>query len=82
MATHQDGITVVAELEAVLLFLAFGADVERFQTPLRSMFGLSGDGLHDRMLRFTKPITGSFLLRAARGGHQVGLRGLGKCRER
>ena len=43
-----------------LFFLAFGADVARFQTLLRSMFGLSGDGLHDRMLRFTKPITGSF----------------------
>ena len=43
-----------------LFFLAFGADVERFQTLLRSMFGLTGDGLHDRMLRFTKPITGSF----------------------
>ena len=43
-----------------LFFLAFGADVERFQTLLRSMFGLSGDGLHDRMLRFTKPVTGSF----------------------
>ena len=43
-----------------LFFLAFGADVERFQTLLRSMFGLTGDGLHDRMLRFTKPTTGSF----------------------
>lgn len=43
-----------------LFFLAFGADVERFQTLLHSMFGLTGDGLHDRMLRFSKPITGSF----------------------
>lgn len=43
-----------------LFFLAFGADAERFHTLLRSMFGLTGDGLHDRMLRFTKPITGSF----------------------
>ena len=43
-----------------LFFLAFGADVARFLTLLRSMFGLTGDGLHDRMLRFTRPITGSF----------------------
>ena len=82
MATHQDGITVVAELEAVVLFLAFGADVERFQTPLRSMFGLSGDGLHDRMLRFSKPITGSFYYAPPVAAIKSAYRGLGKCRER
>ena len=43
-----------------LFFLAFGADVERFQTLLSSMFGLTGDGRHDRMLKFSKPVTGSF----------------------
>ena len=24
------------------------------------MFGLTGDGPHDRMLKFSKPVTGSF----------------------
>ena len=43
-----------------LFFLAFGADVARFQTLLDSMFGLTGDGLHDRTLKFSKPVTGSF----------------------
>ena len=43
-----------------LFFLAFGADVTRFQTLLGSMFGLTGDGRHDRMLKFSKPVTGSF----------------------
>ena len=43
-----------------LYFLAFGADLGRFQALLHSMFGLTGDGLHDRLLRFSKPITGSF----------------------
>ena len=58
-----------------LFFLAFGADVERFGTLLASMFGQSGDGLHDRMLAFSRPITGSFyyappatVLAAAFGG--------------
>lgn len=46
--------------DAGLFFLAFGADVARFQTLLQSMFGLAGDGVYDRMLRFSKPITGSF----------------------
>ena len=58
-----------------LFFLAFGADVERFGTLLRSMFGRSGDGRHDRLLRYSKPVTGSFyyapptaVLKSAFGG--------------
>ena len=43
-----------------LYFLAFSAAQERFRTLLQSMYGQSGGGLLDRMLRYTKPVTGSF----------------------
>ena len=43
-----------------LFFLAFSADVARFRLLLESMFGLTGDGLQDRMLRFTRPTSGSY----------------------
>ncbi len=48
----------VAELG--LYFLAFSADLSRFEIMLGRMFGTSGDGLSDRLVAFTKPVTGSF----------------------
>ena len=46
--------------DAGLFFLAFSASIERFHTLLASMFGRSGDGRRDRMLSYTRPVTGSF----------------------
>lgn len=46
--------------DAGLFFLAFSAGIERFHTLLASMFGRSTDGRRDRMLGYTKPVTGSF----------------------
>ena len=46
--------------DAGLYFLAFSADPQRFQWLLDSMFGRTGDGLHDRLLHFSRPVTGSF----------------------
>lgn len=43
-----------------LYFLAFSCDVSRFDFLLRRMFGLSEDGIRDRMTRFTQPQTGSY----------------------
>lgn len=43
-----------------LFFLAFSADQQRFQWLLDSMFGNTGDDQHDRLLSFSKPITGSY----------------------
>ena len=43
-----------------LHFVAFGADTDRFDLQLRHMYGLVDDGLTDRLLRYTTPITGSF----------------------
>ncbi|HWJ63810.1 MAG TPA: Dyp-type peroxidase [Acidimicrobiales bacterium] len=43
-----------------LHFVAFGADTDRFDLQLRTMYGLADDDLTDRLLQFTTPITGSF----------------------
>jgi porphyrinogen peroxidase len=43
-----------------LYFVAFSADPTRFTTMLRRMFGVDGDGVHDRLTDFTRPVSGSF----------------------
>ena len=43
-----------------LYFVAFSADRSRFDTMLRRMFGMDGDGLHDRLTDFSRPIGGAF----------------------
>jgi len=43
-----------------LYFLAFASDQHRFDAILKNMYGLSGDGLHDRLLNFTRAVTGSY----------------------
>ena len=42
-----------------LYFVAFSADPTRFEKMLRRMFGASGDGQHDRLTEFTRPVSGS-----------------------
>ena len=42
-----------------LYFLAFACEQNRFDAILRSMYGISGDGVHDRLLNFTRAVTGS-----------------------
>ena len=43
-----------------LYFLAFACDIERFDVQLRRMYGVSGDGVHDRITEFSQAITGSY----------------------
>jgi len=43
-----------------LYFLAFARSLERFQVQLDRMFGVSEDGLHDRLVEYTVPVTGSY----------------------
>jgi putative iron-dependent peroxidase len=43
-----------------LFFVLFSRDLARVDTMLSRMFGLSGDGLGDRLLDFTTPTTGSY----------------------
>ena len=44
-----------------LYFLAFACALERHRIQLERMFGVSGDGLHDRLVEFSRPDTGSYL---------------------
>jgi putative iron-dependent peroxidase len=46
--------------ELGLYFVAFSADPTRFLKMLDRMYGTSGDGLHDRLMDFTTPVSGAF----------------------
>jgi putative iron-dependent peroxidase len=46
--------------ERGLYFLGFSAERDRFDGILARMFGTSGDGLHDHLLDFSTPVTGSY----------------------
>ncbi|MEO8251722.1 MAG: Dyp-type peroxidase [Chloroflexota bacterium] len=43
-----------------LYFLAFSADRMRFDRMLARMFGTDADGLHDRLVDFSRPVSGAF----------------------
>ena len=43
-----------------LYFLAFACAPARFDVQLRRMFGVTEDGLHDRLIEFSKPVTSSY----------------------
>jgi len=43
-----------------LYFLAFSAELERFTHLLESMYGLRDKGKQDQLLKFSKPLTGSY----------------------
>ena len=46
--------------DAGLYFLAFSADPNRFRWLLESMYGLRDPNLRDRLLSYSKPVSGSF----------------------
>lgn len=43
-----------------LYFLAFAKHPVRFQVQLDRMYGVSGDGLHDRLIEYSRAVTGSY----------------------
>lgn len=49
-----------------LYFLAFACDPTRFEILLESMFGVSGDGVHDRLIEFSRATTGAFYFAPSR----------------
>jgi putative iron-dependent peroxidase len=51
----------VASGENGLFFIAYAKDSAIFQAMLARMFGASKDGLSDRLMDFTKPLTGAIL---------------------
>ncbi len=48
-----------------LYFLSFACALERHRIQLERMFGVSGDGLSDRLIDFSAPDTGSYLFAPA-----------------
>ena len=49
-----------------LYFLAFSCELYRFQILLERMFGVSGDGVSDHLIRYSKPVTSSYWLAPSR----------------
>ena len=43
-----------------LYFLSFACDLARFDVQLQRMYGVSGDGLKDRITEFSAAVTGSY----------------------
>lgn len=43
-----------------LYFVAFACDIRRFDVQLQRMYGTSGDGLHDRIIHYSKAVSGSY----------------------
>ncbi len=43
-----------------LYFVAFSADRSRYDRMLARMFGTSGDGVHDRLTEFSRPVSGAY----------------------
>jgi putative iron-dependent peroxidase len=43
-----------------LYFVAFACDLHRFDIQLRRMYGLAGDGLRDRLIDFSRAVTGAY----------------------
>jgi putative iron-dependent peroxidase len=46
--------------ESGLYFAAYARDTARFRGMLQRMMGASGDGLHDRLMEYTRPVSGAF----------------------
>lgn len=49
-----------------LYFIAFSCELDRFDYLLRRMYGLTEDGIRDRLLDFTQPVTGAWWYAPAR----------------
>jgi porphyrinogen peroxidase len=43
-----------------LYFVAFSADPSRYERMLARMFGISGDGIRDRLTDFSRPVSGAY----------------------
>lgn len=65
LAIFRRSVSYGTVAELGLYFLAFSADINRFEIMLARMFGTSTDGVSDRLMAFTKPVTGSFFFAPA-----------------
>ena len=46
--------------EKGLYFLAFSCAIRRFEIQLHHMFGVTDDGIHDRLIEYSKPVTSAY----------------------
>ena len=46
--------------EQGLYFLSFACEIKRFSIQLERMFGTTNDGLHDRLIEYSTPLTSSY----------------------
>lgn len=53
-------VPYASSTEAGSYFLAFACELDRFDYLLRRMYGLAGDGVRDRLLDFSRPVTSSW----------------------
>lgn len=56
---HRTSVPYGTSTELGLHFVAFSADPSRFTIMLERMFGV-GDGVHDRLVEFSTPVTGAY----------------------
>jgi putative iron-dependent peroxidase len=50
-----------------LYFLAFSSQLHRFDLMLKRMYGVAGDGVHDRLIEFSRAVTGAYWFAPSRG---------------
>jgi len=43
-----------------LHYVAFACDLVRFDVQLQHMFGTAGDGIHDRLIEYSRAVSGSY----------------------
>lgn len=58
-----------------LYFLAFSCELYRFQVLLERMFGVSGDGVSDHLIRYSQPVTSSYWFAPSREDLETILQG-------
>jgi putative iron-dependent peroxidase len=56
---YRRGVPYGSLGEHGLYFVAFAADPQRFEIMLGRMFGAADDGLNDRLMEFTRPVSGA-----------------------
>src|SRR5437660_1258360 len=57
---YRRGVPYGTVAEHGLYFVAFSAELTRFDRMLARMFGTSGDGQHDRLVEFSRPVSGAY----------------------
>jgi deferrochelatase/peroxidase EfeB len=60
LETLRGGVPYGTPVEHGLHFVAFSAERARYDRMLARMFGVSGDGVRDRLTDFSRPVSGAY----------------------